>query len=79
MSKGRVKGYFPLRGFGSIVDSATGHKLIVYANYVSLLKGVILKEGQEVEYEIEKQRNESWAINVRFSLKQEEENRHVAI
>ena len=79
MSKGRVKGYFPQRGFGSIVDSDTGHKLMVYANYLNLLNGNILKEGQEVEYDIEKKRNESWAINVRFSLKQEEENKNVAV
>jgi cold shock CspA family protein len=79
MAIGRVKGYFPQRGFGSIVDSDTGHKLTVYANYLNLLKGVILKEGQEVEYEIEKQCNESWAVNVRFSLKQEEENKNVRI
>jgi len=79
MSIGRVAGYFPLRGFGSIVDSDTGHKLVVYANYLHLLKGVILKEGQEVEFDIEKQRNEDWAINVRFSLKQEEQNRDVPV
>jgi cold shock CspA family protein len=79
MSTGRVAGYFPLRGFGSIIDSDTGHKLVVYANYLSLLKGAVLKEGQEVEFDIDKQPNESWAVNVRFSLKQEEENRIVPV
>jgi cold shock CspA family protein len=76
MATGRVTGYFPQRGFGNIVDSLTGHKLIVYANYLQLLSGDVLKEGQEVEYDIEKKSRESWAVNVKFSLKQEEENKN---
>ena len=78
MSKGRVTGYFPHRGFGNIVDSNTGLKLVVYANYLKILDGDILREGQEVEYDIERQRNETWAVNVRYSQQQEKENQHVA-
>ena len=78
MSKGTVSEYFPQRGFGSIVDSLTGHKLVVYANYLCLLNGNILKKGQEVEYEIEKQGGVSLALNVRFAFKQQEDNRNAA-
>lgn len=66
MSKGKVKGYNPDRGYGVIVDSEKGQQLTVYANYIDLKEGEILQEGQEVEYEIENKRKENWAVNVRI-------------
>ncbi len=78
MSKGKVKEYYPDRGCGSIIDAGSGQTLIVYANYLRLVKGDILKAGQEMEYDIETNRNEGWAVNVRFSVAQVEENKHAA-
>ena len=78
MSIGRVKEYDPERGCGSIMDDGSGQKLTVYANYLRLIKGDILKAGNEVEYDIEMKRSERWAVNVRFSLGQAEVNRHAA-
>lgn len=66
MSKGKIKEYNANQGYGSIVDSASGQTLTVYANYVHLLAGEALSAGQEVEYEIEQQRSGAWAVNVRF-------------
>jgi len=54
-----------------IIDFNTGQQLIVYANHINLKKGETLKEGQEVEYEIENNRHRNWAINVRDLLGQE--------
>ena len=68
MSKGKVKEYDSNRGYGIIVDSQTGQQLAVYANYINLKKGEILKEGEEVEYEIENNRTRNWAINVKILL-----------
>ena len=65
MSKGKVKEYDSSRGYGTIVDTDTGQELAVYANYVTLEKGSSLREGQGVEYEIENNRHQNWAINVR--------------
>ncbi len=53
MSIGTVLEYFPLRGFGSILDSQTGRTLPVYANDVLLIKGDCLKKGNEVELDLE--------------------------
>lgn len=64
MSKGKVKEYNTARGSGIIIDLETGQELIVYANYVHLKIGEKLKEGQEVEFEIENKRSDIWAINV---------------
>ena len=66
MSKGKVKEYYPSRRFGSIIDCDSGQELIVYANSVDPKVGETLKEGQDVEYDIEHRRNENSAINVRF-------------
>jgi cold shock CspA family protein len=66
MHKGKINDYDPNRGYGSIIDSGTGLKLTVYANHTDLKKGEILTEGQDVEYEIEYQRSENWAIRVRI-------------
>ena len=66
MSKGKVKEYDLTRGCGVIIDFGTGQQLTVYANYIKLGKGESLKEGQEVEYEIENNRHTNWAINVRI-------------
>lgn len=68
MSKGKIKEYHAQQGYGSIIDEQTGQTLSVYANYIKLLAGDVLKPGQEVEYDIERQRNESWAINVRLLM-----------
>lgn len=64
MSKGKVKEYSSVRGSGIIIDLETNQELIVYANYVHLKNGESLKEGQEVEFEIENKRGDIWAINV---------------
>ena len=64
MSKGKIKEYDSKRGCGIISDHASGQELIVYANYVTLKEGELLKIGQEVEYEIENQRSDIWAVNV---------------
>jgi len=69
MSKGKVKEYDSERGYGIIIDFDTGQQLTVYANYISLKKGEILKKGDEVEYDTEKSRNGNWAVNVKISEK----------
>ncbi|MDE2027613.1 MAG: cold shock domain-containing protein [Candidatus Omnitrophica bacterium] len=66
MFKGTVKDYNTDRGYGTIIDSATGQNLTVYANFIEFQKGQILKAGQEVEFEIEYQRHENWAVHVRI-------------
>jgi len=71
MSKGRVKEYDSDRGYGSIIDSGSGQKLLVYANFIDVKECKMLKEGQEVEYEIEYQRGENWAIHVRSLILKE--------
>ncbi len=65
MSRGKVRDYDAGQGYGIIVDSSTGQELTAYSNYINLKKGEILKEGQEVEYEIEHKRSENWAVNVK--------------
>lgn len=67
MSKGKVKEYNPERGCGVIIDTESGQRLTVYANYLKLLKGEILCQNQAVEYEIEKNLHENWAVNVRLA------------
>ncbi len=66
MSKGKVQEYSSARGSGIIVDVETGQEFIVYANYVYLKSVEELKQGQEVEFEIENRRGDVWAINVRI-------------
>ena len=66
MSKGKVKEYYPNQGYGSIIDADSGQTLSVYANYIHFQKGDTFNVGQEVEYDIEYQRNENWAVNVRI-------------
>ncbi|MDE1920062.1 MAG: cold shock domain-containing protein [Candidatus Omnitrophica bacterium] len=66
MSKGTVKEYNSDRGYGTIIDSATGQDLTVYANFIEFQKGQILKVGQEVEFDIEYQRSVNWAVHVRI-------------
>ena len=66
MPKGKVKEYDPDRGCGVIIDFNTGQQITVYANYLDLKKGEVLKGGQEVEYEVENNRHSNSAINVRI-------------
>ena len=64
MPKGKVKKYDQSHGCGVITDHETGEELTVYANYINLKNGELLKEGLEVEFDIENNRNVLWAINV---------------
>ena len=66
MPKGKMKEYDSSRGCGVIIDCDSGQSLLVYANYINLKEGEILKEGQDVEYEIEIHRHVNWPINVRI-------------
>ena len=66
MPKGKVKEYDLDHGDGIIVDSETGDRLIVYANYVKLKQKKFLREGLVVEYETEDHRHGNWAVNVRI-------------
>jgi len=66
MPNGNVKEYDTGRGCGIIVDSDKGEQLTVYANYICQKDRKILKEGQKVEYEIENNRHQNWAVNVRI-------------
>lgn len=65
MPKGKVKEYDPNRGCGTIVDSESGQKLTVYANYIDPKEGRTLKQDQEVEYDIGNSQQKDWALNVR--------------
>lgn len=69
MPTGIVKEYNPERGYGVIVSAETGHKLTVYANYINLKEGEVLKINQEVEFEVERDRNTNTAVNVRILQK----------
>lgn len=66
MPKGIVAAYDPKRGSGVIIDEKSNQNLTVYANYIVLKDGQVLQSGQKVEYEIETNRGDSWAINVRI-------------
>lgn len=66
MPKGKVKEYNPDHGDGIIVDSQSGQRFVVYANYVCMKQKEFLREGQDVEYEIEHNRNQDWAVNVKI-------------
>ncbi|MBL8012804.1 MAG: cold shock domain-containing protein [Candidatus Omnitrophica bacterium] len=65
MLKGRVKEYNPDRRYGIIVETSTGAEFVVYANYVNIKKGDDLKVGQNVEFDPQDNRSETWAVNVR--------------
>lgn len=65
MSRGTVKNFDPDQGYGAIIDGASGRQLVVYANYVKLGAGSILKQGQLVEYDLEDHGMQCWAVNVR--------------
>ena len=67
MSKGKVKEYDPERGCGVIIDSDSGQRLTVYANFIKLAKGDTLHKDQSVEFEVEKNLNNIWAVNVRLA------------
>ncbi len=54
------------RGHGIILDSETNQPIDVYANYIDLKPGQVLKEGQDVEYDILNNRSSNLAINVRI-------------
>ena len=66
MPKGKVKEYNQEKGMGIIIDFDTNQPLTVYANYINLKEGDVLKVDQQVEYEVEQNRHKNWAINVRI-------------
>ncbi|MGE0269451.1 MAG: hypothetical protein AB7S78_13455 [Candidatus Omnitrophota bacterium] len=68
MKKGKVKEYDPNRGCGVVIDQESKQQHNIYANYIFLRAGEELKEGQDVEFEIENNRNRDWVVNLRIIL-----------
>ncbi len=66
MPQGKMQEYNSDRGHGIILDSETNQPIDVYANYIDLKPGQVLKEGQDVEYDILNNRSSNLAINVRI-------------
>lgn len=62
---GKVKEYDASRGYGIIEETSTSAQYVVYANYVKIKKGDVLKAGQSVGFDAENNRAETWAVNVR--------------
>lgn len=65
MLVGKVKEYDSNRGYGIIQETSSGTQFVVYANYVNIKKGETLKVGQNVEFDPQDNRSETWAVNVR--------------
>lgn len=66
MPRGKIREYYPERGYGSIIDSVSNRAITVYANYFNLQQGQTAEAGQDVDYEILSNRSEDMAINVRI-------------
>jgi len=66
MARGKIKFYELERGYGAVIDDETGRKITVYANdIVAKEDKEKLIEGQIVEFDIENNRNNDRAVNVR--------------
>ena len=66
MARGLVKEYSSDRGYGVIVDVQTGWQLMVYSDHLRLIKEGILRVGQFVEFDYEKNSERDSATNVRI-------------
>ena len=64
MARGTVLEYDPKTGSGTIVDTETGHRYTVYANYVDIPPGEHLHPGQPVEFDVHHDKHRHWAVNV---------------
>ena len=64
MSTGTVKFFNESKGFGFIVDNATGKEVFVH---VSALSGLIIREKDVVSYDVEDGKKGVNAVNVRLA------------
>jgi len=70
---GIVKEYDASRGCGIIVENGSRRDYVVFANYVYMKRGCTLIAGQDVEFELQDNLKEIWAINVRVLLQPKED------
>ena len=65
MATGTVKWFSVQKGFGFIVNSATGKDVFVHISAVEKAGLTKLSEGQEIEFEIEENRGKATAVNLK--------------
>ena len=64
MNKGTVKWFNNLKGFGFIIDEATGKDIFVHFSGLNMDGFKTLEEGQTVEFEVINSEKGPQAVNV---------------
>ena len=68
MSKGRVKYFNDLKGWGFITSEDTEQDIFVHYSAIKMEGFKTLKEGQEVQYELTKTEQGPRALNVTLAV-----------
>jgi len=66
MATGTVKWFSPQKGFGFIVNAATGKDVFVHISAVEKAGLTMLNEGQKIEFELEENRGKATAVNLKL-------------
>ena len=66
MATGTVKWFNSQKGFGFILDTATGKDVFVHISAVEKAGLTKLNEGQQIEFELEGNRGKVSAVNLRL-------------
>lgn len=65
-NKGTVKWFNPTKGYGFIVPEAGGKDVFVHISAVEAAGFKTLNENQQVEYEIQENRDKQSAVNLQL-------------
>jgi CspA family cold shock protein len=66
LASGTVKWFNPQKGFGFIVNAATGKDVFVHISAVEKTGLTKLNEGQQIEFDLEESRGKATAVNLRL-------------
>jgi CspA family cold shock protein len=66
MATGTVKWFSLQKGFGFIVNAATGKDVFVHISTVEKAGLTMLNEGQKIEFELEENRGKATAVNLKL-------------
>ena len=79
MPSGKIKWFNAKKGYGFITDNETKKDIFLHVSSLENSRLRVLKEDQEISYEIKEEKNKLQAVNIKKKTKKQKKNKKTNI